>query len=148
MSGPLALILVNLAATLFMVGLIWTIQVVHYPLFAEVGSDTFPAFESAHQSRIAALIAFPWAVETITALMLVIWRPDGVSTPLAIAGLAVAIALVVLTVVVFAPIHGDLSDGFIASAHDRLVSLNWIRTALWSLHGLIALAILAQYAER
>jgi hypothetical protein len=148
MSGSLALILVGLAATIFMTGMIWTIQVVHYPGFAEVGRSAFPAYESAHQTRIAMLIVFPWAIQTITALALVIWRPAGVSLWLPVAGLVVAIALVALTAAIFAPIHGDLSNGFAESAHDRLVNLNWIRTALWSGHAVIAAAILVQHVER
>jgi hypothetical protein len=32
-------LLANLAATFFMVGLIWFVQIVHYPLFGQVGRD-------------------------------------------------------------------------------------------------------------
>jgi hypothetical protein len=39
---------VHLAATAAMVGLIWFVQVVHYPLFASVGADEFVAYENAH----------------------------------------------------------------------------------------------------
>ena len=148
MTPALALILAHLAAALFMAGLIWTIQVVHYPLFSDVGADAFPTYESRHQARIAAVIALPWAIETLTAIALVIWRPDGVAAPLVWAGLVVALALVVLTALVFAPIHADLSDGFAADAHERLVNLNWIRTALWSGHAAIAAAVLVQHVER
>ena len=38
------MLLLQAAATLAMVGLIWFIQVVHYPLFGQVGRDKFPAF--------------------------------------------------------------------------------------------------------
>ena len=33
------ILLSNVAATLYMVGLIWCIQIVHYPLFAQVGKE-------------------------------------------------------------------------------------------------------------
>ena len=31
-----------------MVGMIWTIQIVHYPLFAFVGSETYEDFQAKH----------------------------------------------------------------------------------------------------
>ena len=37
------ILLGHLAATLFMVGVIWFVQVVHYPLFAKVGATAFAA---------------------------------------------------------------------------------------------------------
>ena len=62
-------LLAHVASSLFMVGMIWTIQVVHYPLFALVGTDQFTAYEAAHSSRITALIAVPWAVQGVTTLL-------------------------------------------------------------------------------
>ena len=50
--------LVHAAATWFLVGLIWIIQVVHYPLFARVGEDGFVAYEAAH-TRLISLVVGP-----------------------------------------------------------------------------------------
>ena len=50
------ILLTNVAATLYMVGLIWCVQIVHYPLFAEVGKDGFAAYEAAHSSLITAVV--------------------------------------------------------------------------------------------
>lgn len=47
-----ALLITHAAATLWMTGLIWFVQVVHYPLFALVGSTGFAAYESAHATQI------------------------------------------------------------------------------------------------
>jgi hypothetical protein len=147
-SGDLALLLVHVACTLFMMGLIWTIQVVHYPLFARVGEREFPAFERAHQRRIAALLPVPWAGEVLTALAVVVVAPAGTDARLAWAGLVVALATVVLTVAVFAPMHGRLDAGRDEVTLRRLVGANWLRTALWSAHGIIAVMLLAQFADR
>ena len=38
-DADVLLLLLHAAATLFMTGLIWFVQVVHYPLFARVGED-------------------------------------------------------------------------------------------------------------
>ena len=74
MSRPLSpvVVLVHLVATWFMVGLIWTIHFVHYPLFAEVGEATYVAYQAAHVDRIGVVLALPWAVEGITAAMILL----------------------------------------------------------------------------
>ena len=41
-------LVLHVAATMFMVGLIWLVQIVHYPLFAHVGADTFLAYHQRH----------------------------------------------------------------------------------------------------
>ena len=41
----------ELAVTSALFGLIWIVQVVHYPLFGRVGREGFAAYESAHRGR-------------------------------------------------------------------------------------------------
>ena len=40
-------LLANLSATLFMVSVIWFVQMVHYPLFARVGQEKFALYSGA-----------------------------------------------------------------------------------------------------
>ncbi len=40
--------LAHITATLYMTGLIWFVQIVHYPLFARVGNAEFSAYEQRH----------------------------------------------------------------------------------------------------
>ncbi len=51
-------LLVNAAAVIFMAGFLWTMQLVHYPLFDRVGEEAFPAYETAH-NRLFFLVAGP-----------------------------------------------------------------------------------------
>ena len=46
-----SLLAVHAAATWALVGLIWTVQLVHYPLFAQVGADTFRSYHARHTQR-------------------------------------------------------------------------------------------------
>ena len=39
--------IVHVLATWFMTGVIWFVQVVHYPLMARVGAEGFAAYERA-----------------------------------------------------------------------------------------------------
>jgi len=135
------LVLVHLTSALFMVGMIWTVQLVHYPLMALVGEDRFIAYESAHAPRMAAVVMVPWALQGITTLWLLVASPAGVARPLAWAAAAAAAVPVVVTVLASVPAHTRLSGGFDPDVHRRLVRSNWLRTAGWTTHGAVALAI-------
>lgn len=137
-------VVAHAVATLFLAGLIWTIQVVHYPLFAHVG-DGFVAFHTRHSTRIAWLTAVPWAVQGVTTAALLLWHPTGVDRWLVWLTAGAAAVTVAVTVVLSIPRHEALGHGFDATAHRALVVTNWLRTAAWSVGGAAAVAILWQY---
>ena len=59
MSGPL-LLAIHAAATWALVGLIWTVHVVHYPLFAAVKTG-FRAYHEAHMQRITLVVGLRYS---------------------------------------------------------------------------------------
>lgn len=140
MTGVL---IAHAGATWFMVGLIWMVQTVHYPLFALVGGGAFTSYENEHTWRIGRLLALPAGVEAITAVALLANPPEGVSTWLVWLSALLLGGLWLTTLVVQVPIHRGLSDAKSAAAINRLVATNWLRTLGWSLRGLMALLILA-----
>jgi hypothetical protein len=137
-------VIAHAVATWFLVGMIWTIQVVHYPLFAQVGADRFAAYEAAHSLRITTVIALPWAVQGLTTLGLLIAPPAGVDRWLVWTIAVLAALPVIVTITLSVPAHEVLGRGFDAAAHARLVSTNWLRTAAWSAHAGLAVVLLAQ----
>jgi hypothetical protein len=141
-------VVAHAVATLVLVGVIWTIQVVHYPLFAAVGTDGFAAYEAAHSTRITALIALPWAVQGLTTVALLLAPPAGQPRWLVWLAAALAVVPVLVTVALSVPAHQQLADGFDAAAHARLVGTNWLRTAAWTVHGAVATALLVQTVAR
>ena len=60
----------HLVATVFMVGLIWFVQVVHYPLFDRISGDASIQYAAEHQRRTAWVVGLPMLVEGITTLWL------------------------------------------------------------------------------
>lgn len=126
-------------STLWLAGMIWTIQVVHYPLFDMVGADGFAAYEAAHSARISALLLGPWAVQGVCTAWLILAPPAGVPRWLALLGGVFAAATVATTVLVSVPQHQVLGNGFDATAHARLVTTNWWRVVAWTGHAGIAL---------
>ncbi|MEZ5291738.1 MAG: hypothetical protein R2745_11685 [Vicinamibacterales bacterium] len=75
--SPLWLVLAaHAGVTWAMTGLIWFVQVVHYPLFAAVGPSAFPAYHAAH-TRLTTLVVAPLMLaEAALALGLVVARVE------------------------------------------------------------------------
>lgn len=136
---PNILWLIHLAATLFLVGLIWVVQVVHYPLFANVGADQFHGYWRGHTRLITWLVAPSMLAEGATGVLLFAVRPPGLSIPV----LAVAFGLLVLnwlsTWLIQIPLHERLGRRFDPATLRRLVLTNWVRTASWTLRGVLVL---------
>ena len=138
----LALLLLNAAATCYMAGLVWFVQRVHYPLFAAVGPEGFPAYQRAHLERTSPVVAAPMLVEAVTAGLLVALPPAGIPAAAPAAGLALVALIWLSTGLLQVPRHRDLTLGFDRGTHRRLVATNWIRTAAWSLRAGLVLAML------
>ncbi|MEM9465393.1 MAG: hypothetical protein AAGA90_08455 [Actinomycetota bacterium] len=134
-------LLLHAAATLTMVGVIWFVQVVHYPLFAAVPVDGFVAYEARHTQRTAWVVGPPMAVEGATALLLVAAPPDGVPVGLALVALVLLGGVTASTVLLQVPLHGRLAERWDAVDATRLVRTNWIRTIGWSVRGVLALVM-------
>lgn len=143
MSTPLSslnegLLLVHAATTLFMAGVIWFVQVVHYPLFERVGEDGFSAYERQHTRRTGWVVATPMLTELATAIALA-WRLGGALTW---SGLFLLMVVWLCTWLWQVPAHRRLEKGFDAATHRRLVRTNWVRTIVWSARGILALVML------
>lgn len=139
----MTLLLVHLAATWFMVGLIWFVQLVHYPLFDGVGRREFTDYAARHSRRTTAAIAVPWPVEGLTAAALLVWPPDGVPLWMPAVGAAAFLGVALSTVALQVPAHARFGDGFDQRTYERLVATNWFRTALWTTRGVLALVMVA-----
>ena len=72
-------LLANTAGTLFMVGLIWFVQRVHYPLLAQVDVKDQKSVGHEHQRRTSQVVGLPMAVEGVSTLALLVSRPDQVT---------------------------------------------------------------------
>jgi len=137
-----ALLLANAASTLFMCGLIWMVQVVHYPLLAHVGPAELALVHERHSRSVTWLVLPAMSVELVTAGALAVWPPDGVSAALVWAGLALAIAVWAVTGLIQVPAHGRVGREGVAAV-PALVAGNWVRTVLWTARAGVVLALLA-----
>jgi hypothetical protein len=147
------ILVVHAAATLFLTGLIWFVQVVHYPLFERVGRDVFAEYERLHAQWTLRVVAPAMLAEGICAVVIVM--KSGSARPLlpflsapepdrgwAMAGLGLLAAIWVSTFALQVPCHRRLAEGFDAETARRLVRTNWIRTVAWTARAWVALRLL------
>jgi hypothetical protein len=122
----------NFAVTAYLCGLIWTIQVVHYPLFHMADRANFAAFEAAHSWRIGLIVMLPMLLEVGLSAIMLTSKLEGV--PLWALWLSIVLVIIVWFSTFFlqVPQHGILSGGFDEAAHQFLVNSNWVRTIAWT----------------
>jgi hypothetical protein len=135
----MGLLLANAAVACALTGLIWTIQVVHYPLFAGVGEAEWRAYEREHQRRITLVVA-PLMLANVALAVAVVFAGDGPAV-LRWTNVALAAGVFAATGLVYSPLHGSLGATHDRAAIGRLVALNWWRTAAWTAQALVALAL-------
>jgi len=135
------LLSVHMAATSAMVGLIWFVQVVHYPLFDAVGPADFVAYEVAHRRRTSWVVGPLMGIEAVAALVLVA-APGRLGTAIPFAGLALLAVIHASTVSLQVPRHTDLAARYDPAVTRRLVATNWIRTIGWSGRAILAVAMI------
>ncbi|QDT39847.1 hypothetical protein [Stratiformator vulcanicus] len=140
------LLLIHAAATWYLVGLIWTVQVVHYPLFGNVGVEKFVDYEREHTERISFVVIAPMLIELATAFLIAMPWLIGLELKrdqtVAWLGVGLVALIWLSTFVLQVPQHTKLGAGFDETAHRILVTTNWIRTLAWTLRGGIALWLL------
>jgi uncharacterized membrane protein len=134
------LLLIHVFSTVFMVGLIWFVQVVHYPLFANVGNEQFKTYEELHQRLTTWVVGPAMLIELATAVMLLKYLPEDSQT-LAWIGVGLVAVLWLSTALLSVPAHNSLTVEYSTAAYQKLVSTNWIRTVAWTVRGILVLIL-------
>lgn len=134
----------NLVATLVMVGVIWFVQIVHYPLLAIVPIEAASSTALIHQRRTAFVVGLPMAVEGVSTLVLLGAAPAAVWWWMPwLGGVLLAVALG-STIFLSVPRHTEMAQNPTAETGRMLVRTNWLRTVAWSLRGVLGIIMLSQ----
>ena len=126
----------TLFTTFFMTGLIWFVQIVHYPLFEKVGKEVFVEYEKSHTQLTGYLVA-PMMIAEFAFTSLWLYQSPNLSLWMAFVLLLIIWAS---TFFVQVPLHGHLSKNYKARHIKKLVRSNWIRTIAWTLKSGVLLA--------
>lgn len=132
----------QVVASVGMFGVIWIVQVVHYPLMRFAAGQQFASFETEHRQRISWVVGPLMAVEGVCVLAFLFAPPAGLSWWLPWAGAGAEAVAIGTTVFVSAPLHERLNAHFDPALLDRLIATNWIRTAAWTVRAGLAVAML------
>ena len=133
------LFLLHIGSSLYMMGLIWFVQVVHYPLHAHVGTEHLAQYQKLHMSWTSFVVGPPMLIEMGTTVLFLIAPPLDLPHWCFILGFAFLILIWASTVRFQMPYHNQLLHSFDVEIHKKLVTSNWIRTIFWSLRGILVL---------
>lgn len=135
-------LLLNTVASWTMVGVIWFVQVVHYPLLSVVPVESAASVAVEHQRRTGWVVLIPMTVEGVTTLLLLGLVPEGVAWFVPwLAGIPLAVALLA-TVLLSVPRHARMAAHPDATVGRELVTTNWVRTIAWSVRGIVTAGML------
>ena len=126
-------LVIHAAATWCLVGLIWLIQIVHYPLFKSVGNENFMTYHERHVALITGVVGPLMLVELGSAGLLIFLGERSLLFGISLAPLALVWAS---TVFLQIPLHQKLMRGYHAATIDRLIATNVWRTLGWTVRGL------------
>jgi hypothetical protein len=138
-----ALFLTNIVCSLFLTGLIWVVQLVHYPSFQFWGSRMAEA-HAFHSLRISVIVVPVMMLELASSFALSMsaipykgWHQ---------LGLVMVLLIWAITFFYIVPVHNVIpyvdAPGL---SIQKLVSLNVWRTVFWSLKSLVGIYLLWQY---
>lgn len=124
-------------AAVVMTGIIWFVQIVHYPLLSTVGASEFCNYTRRHQVLITWIVGPPMLVEVAAAGALLLIAPLLLLSPLYTAALVMLFVIWISTAVLQVPLHGKLSKSRDERNIRRLVFTNWIRTIAWTIRAVL-----------
>ena len=123
--------LAHLISTSIMVGVIWVIQLVHYPSFHFIDKNIYVAFQKFHMDRISIIVIPVMLAELITGIMLFLDKSS--KNSILVISFIILILIWIITGTLFTKAHNKLIIGYQELVVNQLVIMNWILTLLWTL---------------
>jgi hypothetical protein len=133
-----AVLLANLASTLFLTGLAWSLQLVQLPVLTSGDNPELTLRLMRHRELNTRLMVLPMAIEFVTATWLA-WTAR--TAPLIIAFLLWCV--IGYATVWYTLLHRKPRRGFGKPVLDRVKRWNWVRTVCWTARSVILVCIVA-----
>lgn len=131
-----ALILV-FAFTVFNTGLIWTIQLVHYPGFLQVGQENYALYQQLHMHRISLLVGVSMLAELASSLLLLFMIAHLPQKVIYMISVTLLAGIWLHTMFLAVPLHERLVDAYDVPSIKQLIATNWWRTIGWSARSIL-----------
>jgi hypothetical protein len=140
-------ILLNTIFSSIMSGIIWFVQVVHYPLFKSLGKKNFIDYQSKHVKLTGNLVGPFMLMELIVSIYVAFWNTHNELAYLIWTNLGLLILIWLSTFFIQVPLHNRLLEGFDHTVHCSLVRGNWIRTYAWTVKMVLSLLLAVRYHD-
>ena len=124
------------------------VQIVHYPLFDDVGEQNYASYQQRHQTNITFIVGPMMLIELVTAVMLAFYPIDGIDKSMVYAGIGLVALIWLSTAFIQVPCHEKLVKGFDLAAYQWLVNSNWIRTIAWTARGALVTWMLVRVLSK
>lgn len=126
------ILMIHFLASSIMTGVIWVMQLVHYPAFKYIAPDKAKKFHEFHTDAISLFVAPLMIIELGTSILLA----RGLSSY----GLSILVLTVLLwgsTFTLQVPLHRRLGKQWTETIINQLIWTNWFRTGVWTLKTLV-----------
>lgn len=131
--------IINILTTFYMLGIIWFVQIVHYPLFSFASKESFPEFAKEHSRLSTYVVILPMIVELISSFVLIFLVKSFELKVCFFIGLLLVLIIWFSTFFLQVPQHKKLGNGYDQKANKYLVNSNWLRTVCWTLRSIICI---------
>ncbi len=140
--------LVQVFSTFTLTGIVWFVQLVHYPLLRKIARSRFAPYEKMQVLLTGFVVGPPLLLET-AGVLYSLWRtPSWMDLDAVISGAVLMGIIWLSTVLLQRPQHRVLQEGFDPRAYRKLLYTNWIRSFAWSFRSLILLFSLLKILTR
>ena len=139
-------LLIHLVATSIMVGVIWVIQLVHYPSFHFIKLDMYTVFQKFHMKKISIIVVPVMVAELITGFLFLYHEES--RNALIIISVILLIIIWGITAVFFSGVHNKLIAGYQEKIVNHLLLINWVRTFLWTMRLLLLFGFLILHGDK
>ncbi len=120
-----------------MTGVIWIVQILHYPTFLKIEREKFQNFAEWHSVKITWIVAPLMVLEMLSSVIL-LKLFDFTLLPIVH---VISIGFIWLaTALLSVPCHNLLiGQGYNEEVIYKLIRTNWVRTVLWSLRSALVI---------
>jgi hypothetical protein len=129
----------------WVLGQIWLVQIVVYPLFARVGTPDYANYHQFYVSRIPLVVIVPGFLSFLLPIPLALFGPD-LPGWMSAANITTGIIGLLVTVLLEIPRHNRLERAKNDDTIRELIRFNWPRTASITVQAFVTLMMLQHWS--
>ncbi len=124
--------IIHCIATFIMVGVIWVIQLVHYPSFYYIDKKKYQSFQKFHMNNISYIVMPTMLVELCTGFILILYFNNLYGNFTFYLSIFLLFCIWLITGIIFTKLHNKLLEGYDELIIKKMIEWNWSRTLFWT----------------